>query len=743
MKIKTDITVVGGGIAGMCAAVAAARNGASVALINDRPMLGGNNSSECRVHMSSAASSGNPSFYLRETGIADELKMKIFHYNPRYESKKDFDLTDMAFLQFIKDEENIKLFLSTAAYDVTKENGLIKSVKAYNSKTEQEYEFESPYFIDASGDGIISFKSGAECRQGRESKNEYGESLAPDKADSHTMGSCLMYTTAKADHPVPFVRPPFAYDYIKEGMFEKLNDPSTGRGFPLTIENVHSVWWMSYGGMGDTIKDEDNIHLELKKLVYGFWDYVKNSGKYKGSENYYIDWMAPFPAKRESRRVMGEYVLTQNDIQEHTDFEDQVATAGWPIDVHDVGGIYGHDMTTTWTALNTVYGLPLRMMYSKDIDNLMLAGRIVSATHIAMGSFRVMQTLGAMGQAIGTAAAMCVKEHIMPKDISHSEARIEVLRKTLQHDGQFLIGKKECTGKAENAKIYASSVAECENSAVETTVVLDKKYFQVFPLNSNEFESVEIYVENDKASDTELNYTLYESVLPGAYNPDNALGSGSCEIKGDFKGFIKIALPVSGFKNNRVLLGFAENENLKLGISSKRVTGAPALIKTYNEIAHDEIKQFRDCIINSIGGKTYVDYCFTFKNLKNSDAVYKAENVINGYSRPYINTNVWVSGQKHPSLTVEFEKPEDIKECILIHNAQLETDHFSEPIEVLNKDFDVTFITENGEKKTEIRDNFLGQTVIKEELERVSKIRIDFISNNGKDTTELYAIKVF
>ena len=273
--------------------------------------------------------------------------------------------------------------------------------------------------------------------------------------------------------------------------------------------------------------------------------------------------------------------------------------------------------------------------------------------------------------------------------------------------------------------------------------MLDKKYFQVLPLNSNEFESVEIYVENNKASDTELNYTLYASVRPGAYNPDNALGSGSCEIKGDFKGFIKIALPVSGFKNNRVLLGFAENENLKLGISSKRVTGAPALIKTYNEIAHDEIKQFRDCIINSIGGKTYVDYCFTFKNLKNSDAVYKAENVINGYSRPYINTNVWVSGQKHPSLTVEFEKPEDINECILIHNAQLETDHFSEPIEVLNKDFDVTFITENGEKKTEIRDNFLGQTVIKEKLERVSKIRIDFISNNGKDTTELYAMKVF
>lgn len=743
MKVQSDLTVVGGGIAGLCVAVAAARNGAKVALVQDRPVLGGNNSSECRVHLSSAASSGNPSFYLRETGIVDELKLKIFHYNSRYESKCDFDLTDMTFLQFVKDEPNISLYLSTAAYDVVTQDGLIKIVKAYNSRTETYYEFESPFFVDASGDAVVSYKAGAECRQGREASSEFGESLAPEEADTHTMGSCLMYTVAKAEHPVPFVRPPFAYDFEKEGLFEKLNNPATGRNFPLTIQDVHSVWWMSYGGMIDTIKDEDEIYFELKKLVYGFWDYVKNSGKYPGSENYYIDWMAPFPSKRESRRVMGEYILTQNDVQNHPDFPDQVATAAWALDVHDVGGIYGKDMTTTWTALDTIYGLPLRMMYSKDFNNLMLAGRIVSATHIAMGSFRVMQTLGAMGQAVGTAAAMCRKKKLYPKDIAHSPELMKELQNMLQRDGQFLVGIPEDVGVAKDALVTASSYIVPENTQVEKFVYLDKKYYQVLPLNEDCFESVEVYVKNDTSKDTYLSYALYESEIPSAYNPDYILVEDKVLVKANTEGYVQIQNHIRGIKNKRVLLGFHENVNLQLGISSKRVTGAPALLKTYSELAHDEMKQFRDCYINSTGGKCIKDYCFTFRNLRNADEVYGPQNVTNGYSRPYIGTNIWVTDEKQPSLTMRFAQAKNIEEIILIHNAQLEVDHFSEPIDCLNRDFDIIIVTDAGEKTIEVRNNFLGSTKVSAVCDGVKEIRIKILSNYGKEQTELYAVKVF
>lgn len=743
MKVQSDLTVVGGGIAGLCVAVAAARNGAKVALVQDRPVLGGNNSSECRVHLSSAASSGNPSFYLRETGIVDELKLKIFHYNSRYESKHDFDLTDMTFLQFVKDEPNISLYLSTAAYDVVTQDGLIKIVKAYNSRTETYYEFESPFFVDASGDAVVSYKAGAECRQGREASSEFGESLAPEEADNHTMGSCLMYTVAKAEHPVPFVRPPFAYDFEKEGLFEKLNNPATGRNFPLTIKDVHSVWWMSYGGMIDTIKDEDEIYFELKKLVYGFWDYVKNSGKYPGSENYYIDWMAPFPSKRESRRVMGEYILTQNDVQNHPDFPDQVATAAWALDVHDVGGIYGKDMTTTWTALDTIYGLPLRMMYSKDFNNLMLAGRIVSATHIAMGSFRVMQTLGAMGQAVGTAAAMCRKKNLYPKDIAHSPELMKELQNMLQRDGQFLVGIPEDVGVAKDALVTASSYTVPENTRVEKFVCLDKKYYQVLPLNEDCFESVEVYVKNDTSKDTYLSYALYESEIPSAYNPDYMLAEDKVLVRANTEGYVQIQNNIRGIKNQRVLLGFHENVNLQLGVSSKRVTGAPALLKTYSELAHDEMKQFRDCYFNSTGGKCIKDYCFTFRNLKNADEVYAPQNVTNGYSRPYIGTNIWVTDEKQPCLTIRFTQAKNIEEIILIHNAQLEVDHFSEPIDCLNRDFDIIIVTDAGEKTIEVRNNFLGSTKVSSVCDGVKEIRIQFLSNYGKEQTELYAVKVF
>ena len=743
MIIKSDLTVVGGGIAGICAAVTAARHGVKVALVNDRPVLGGNSSSECRVHFSSAASSGNPSYYLRETGVVDELKLQLFHFNPRYREKKDYDLTDIAFLQFIKNEPNISLFLSTAAYDTVVEKGELKVVKAYNSRTETYYEFESPLFVDASGDAVVSYKAGAECRQGREGKDEYGEDLAPEKADNHTMGSCFMYTIDKADHPVPFVRPPFAYDYIKDGILEKVNRPETGRNLPLSIEQVCSVWWMSYGGMIDTIKDEAEIDLELKKLVYGFWDYVKNSGNYPGSENYYINWMAPFPAKRESRRVMGDYLLKQGDIQNHIDFPDQVATGSWPIDAHDVGGIYGNIFTTSWAALKTTYGMPFRMMYSKDIPNLLLAGRIVSATHVAMGSFRVMQTLGAMAQAVGTAAAICLKRQIMPRDLANDKSLVKELQNTLQRDGQFLIGIKEEVGLAESATITASSYAVPYNTQFEKWVDLDKCLLQALPINDDRFESVELYIKNVSEKPQVFSLKISESELPGAYNADRELASVDIPVEPNFEGWVKVEAPIKGIRNNRVIISYVKNENIKLAVSTKRVMGAPMLIFLTGGIIPDETKKFGDTIRGESGGLVNISYCTLFKDLQCADEVYNPKNVINGWSRPYMGTNVWVSEDERPTLSLKWDKAVDINEIHLMHNAAIEDDHFSEPIGSINKDFDIVLITEERSERIEIRDNYLGLNKIPAKCDGVKEIRIEFLANYGKAETELFSVKVF
>lgn len=743
MIIKSDLTVVGGGIAGICAAVTAARHGLKVALLNDRPVLGGNSSSECRVHFSSAASSGNPSYYLRETGVVDELKLHLFHFNPRYRDKKDYDLTDVAFLQFIKNEPNISLFLSTAAYDTVVEDGELKVVKAYNSRTETYYEFESPLFVDASGDAVVSYKAGAEYRMGREGRDEYNEDLAPEVADDHTMGCCFMYTIDKADHPVPFVRPPFAYDYIKDGMLEKVNRPLTGRNLPLSIEQVCSVWWMSYGGLINTIKDEAEIDLELKKLVYGFWDYVKNSGNYPGSENYYINWMAPFPAKRESRRVMGDYLLTQGDIQNHVDFPDQVATGSWPIDAHDVGGIYGNLFTTSWAALKTTYGMPFRMMYSKDIKNLFLAGRIVSATHVAMGSFRVMQTLGAMAQAVGAAAAICKEKGIPPRDLANDKALVKELQDSLQRDGQFLIGIKEDVGLAKDATVSASSYTTPRATEFEKWVDLDKFLMQALPIDGDRFQSVELYIKNASNKESVFSIEISESELPGAYNADKLLKKVDLPVAANFEGWVKVEAPIEEIKNNRVILSFVKNEDIKLAVSTERVMGAPMLIFLTGGIIPDETKKFGDTIKGESGGLVNISYCTLFKNLECAENVYAPKNVTNGWSRPYMGANVWVSEDENPSLTLKWQTAVDINEIHLMHNAAIEDDHFSEPIGSINKDFDIILKTADGEQKIEIRDNYLGLNKIPAKYSGVEEIRIEFLQNYGAPKTELFTVKVF
>ena len=738
IEIKSDLTVIGAGIAGLCAAVSAARKGLTVSLLNDRTVLGGNNSSECRVHMSSGASAGNPSCYVRETGIVDELKLRIFHQNPRYESKKDFDLTDMAFFQFVHEQENIFLFTSTAAYDAETVDGKIKGVLAYNSRTETTYRFVSAYYCDASGDGLVSFKAGAECRMGREGKDEYNESLAPEVGDEHTMGCCLMYTTAKADHPIKFTRPPFAYDYSKPEIYNKIVHPDAGKYFADKAENICSVWWMSYGGLLNTIKDEDEIYLELKKLVYGFWDHFKNSGKWENSEYYYIDWMAPFAAKRESRRVMGDYVLNENDILNIKEFEDAVATASWPIDVHDVNGIYGDVFPTTWKPLRTYYNLPFKMMYSKDIDNLFLAGRIVSSSHVAMGSFRVMQTLGAMAQAVGEAAAICKDNGIMPRQLANDKKYVQMLQENLQKTGQFIVGKKESIGLFEGATVTSSAIRKLENTACDRLTVLEKPYLQGLPIKDDTFSGVELYFDNsDSVSHTQI-CEIYESELPGAYNPDRLLETVNLEVPARFSGFIKLNCDCRGIKNNKVVIKFNENEFVKIGASKSRFVGAPALLMLPNEL-----KLYRDMPKNDDGGVLNNAYCICFKGLDNAANVYAAENVINGYSRPYINPNIWSSDSDDAYLELTLTKPSDIKEIHIALNAELDSDHFAEDIETLFKDYDIIVTTKNGKVTKQVRDNYLGYNIIEIGEKDVVSVKICNIKTYGSKFKEIYTVKAF
>ncbi len=734
-KIVSDFTVIGGGMAGISAAVSAARLGLKVALVEARDVLGGNASSENRVHYAGAGNQ-SLSYYAREAGIADEIKLHVFHMNPRYNFKEDYHLSDMALFSFVRNEKNITLYTGTAAYDVVTEKGCVRQVFARRTRTEEDFCFESPYFADASGDGIIGLLSGASYRMGREAKSEYGESMAPDKADDLTMGSCILFTVGKADHPIPFVRPDFAYDYRKDDILKWVERPQTGRSLPRSLDGCDGIWWLEYGGMQNTIADHDAIDLELKRLVYGFWDYVKNSGAYQNTEPYYIKWIAPAPAKRESRRFAAAYTLREQDVVERTPFYDTVSTGGWCIDVHDPGGVYGTADTSTFRALPGTYGIPYRCMYSKDVPNLFLCGRIAGTTHVAHGSVRVMQTLAAMAQAVGTAAYLCKRDGLLPRDVADKE-RVKELQKLLQRNGQYIPFLKEDVGKAAEATVTASSTARLTNPHGERQCP-PGGYALAIPLKGTTFDSVELAFKNDTDEEKTVPARLFRLKRQDSYETGECLAETTVTLPPRADGFFPVVFHCENVPEHVAVIAVGKCDGVWLYATDRHVTGAPGFYAGENGICgrfhiYEEARKINH-------------FCTpTFRNVLPDDDFYAPANVIDGISRPMGLPHVWRAPiEDDPTLTLTFDKPQDVNEIQILFNGQTENDHFSTCVETLVKDFDVKITLFDG--STQVfgeTDNYLALRRFHQHFSDVTAIDICIHSTYENPYAEIFSVKIF
>lgn len=408
-----DFVVVGGGMSGICTAIAAARHGVHTALIQNRSVLGGNASSEIRVHINGAGR--NHGFHNAiESGIILELLMENMKRNPQY----SFYVHDKILWEKVKFQENLDLYLNTNLEAAKMNGSKIQSITAVQNTTEIVFEYEAELFADTTGDATLADLSGADYIIGRESKNEYGESLAPDKADCHTMGNTVLFSTIDMGYKIPFHRPGWAYEITEK----RLANRKIG-------ELTHGYWWVELGGdHRSTITEAEEIQTELMKYVYGVFDYIKNSGKFD-ADNLAIDWIASIPGKRESRRVYGDYVLTQNDIDRACRFEDAIAYGGWPMDAHTIGGIEAKQKEkeegTIWNVVEDVYTIPYRCIYSRNVDNLYIGGRAISASHMAMTSSRVIATCAVVGQAIGTAASIANEQHLTPREVGKYIVRLQ------------------------------------------------------------------------------------------------------------------------------------------------------------------------------------------------------------------------------------------------------------------------------------------------------------------------------
>ena len=397
---KFDFVVVGGGIAGMCAAVSAARLGCNVALVNDRPVLGGNNSSEVRVHLGGYS----------EVGPNDGLGRMIreFGHTRKGNAQPASNYEDDRKQEFIDNEENVTLFANCRATRVRMDGNRIAAVLIQDVVTGKVCWLEAPLFSDCTGDGTIGYLAGADWRMGREARSEYGESLAPEQADSMVMGASVQWYSVKKDGRTTF--PEFSY------------------GVTFNEDNCEKVtmgeWTWETGMNLNQVTDAERIRDYGLLVIYSNWSYLKNHKKDNARwADRDLEWVAYIAGKRESRRLLGDYILKQDDIDKNVFHEDASFTTTWSIDLHfpdpDNSRNFPGAEFKTATVHNWIYpyAVPYRCLYSRNIDNLFMAGRNISQTHVALGTTRVMRTTGMMGEVVGMAASLCYKYSCSPRDV--------------------------------------------------------------------------------------------------------------------------------------------------------------------------------------------------------------------------------------------------------------------------------------------------------------------------------------
>ena len=378
--VDADFVVVGGGLPGTCAAVAAARRGLSVVLVQDRPVLGGNGSSEIRVW--SAGEMRYP--------LVKELRGWFMNRAP------DMALSDAHRMRIVENERGLRVFLRTRAYGVEKSGDRIEAVKALDWGRNRRVKFRAPLFCDATGDGWIGWYAGADSRMGREARSEHDESFAPEKADSDTLGASLMWTSSEANMAIPFSAPwaePWAQGEAA----------------------VNGEWNWEYGIHRNMIEEGEAIRDRLLLAVYGAFSLAKRDPV---NSRRVLNFLPYLLGKRESRRLMGDWVLSERDVTERRPFEDAIASGSWSVDLHYDDAKPGVDFLTTCRQPHYGrYWIPYRSIYSRNVPNLFVAGRCFSCTHVGLGSPRVMCTLAQLGVAAGEAAAMCRRDGCLPRGV--------------------------------------------------------------------------------------------------------------------------------------------------------------------------------------------------------------------------------------------------------------------------------------------------------------------------------------
>jgi len=674
-----DLVVVGGGMAGVCCAITAARQGIKVALIQDRPVLGGNASSEVRLWVLGATSHmGNNNRWSREGGVIDEILVENTFRN----KEGNPVLFDMVLVDKVLAEKNIELFLNTMVYDVEKSSvDVISQVTAFNPQNQTKYFFKAELFADCSGDGIVSYLSGASYRIGAEDKEEHLELFAPDKNEyGELLGHSIFFYMKDTGKPVKYVAPDFALRNVEESI-PKLMKPE----YFNTGQHGCKYWWLEYGGRMDTIHDTETIKFELWKVVYGIWDYIKNSGRYPEAASYTLEWVGVIPGKRESRRFKGHYMLTQQDVIEQRNHYDSVAMGGWSIDLHPSDGVYSDKNGCNQWHSKGVYPIPYRCYVSYDIRNLYIGGRLMSASHVAFGSSRVMCTSAHGAQAIGMSAALCIKGRCKPADFIEPEA-VKIIQRSLINTGQYIPQLKlnAFGGLAARAEISASS--ELKLSEIKKSGSYFKLDYPVAMLLPMKRKVPHIQMIAKSEENTTIDVQIRTSIKKFNFTPDAILFQKSYDvIKGEQT--IDIDFDELGIEKGYYFICIMKNPAVQIAESNQLITGIMAVFNYQNPAVSNYGAQKPT---EEIGVDSFEFWCpkrrpqgknlaFTFNPPLDG---FRIDHIKNEIFRPVVESNAWVADltDADPTIVLKWNEVQRINEIRLFFDT--DADHAMENVQM-------------------------------------------------------------
>ncbi len=738
---KFELVVCGGGLAGVCAALAASRLGLKTALIQDRPVPGGNSSSEVRVPLAGAAN-GNP--WAREGGIIEELTLteRFNNFTSRRESMVN-DVWDLVLYDACRREDNLSLYLDTTIRNVATDGKRVVSVAASQLASESEMEFKADLFIDATGDGTIAYLAGAAYRMGREGTEEFDEIWAPDEPDMGIMGSTILFAVKDVGKPVPFNPPPWVEKYPADSSILKTRFHQRPPGH----------WWIEVGYPFHTIYDNDKIRDELMRHVLGIWDHLKNQEDH-GFANYALDWIGKIPGKRESRRIIGDYILNGNDVMQGRIFPDAVAHGGWYFDLHTPGGILAKDQFPEPTYGDAslidlcevpVYSIPLRSLYSRDIENLFLSGRDISVTHVALGSTRLMGTCAALGQAVGTCAWLCKKHEILPEEVFPD--KINLLQQQLLKDDQYVPGAKneDQADLARTAKVAATSCSPLIFSEPTTPRQLDVPLGILIPVTTDTLDKVSFLMEVSENTHVTIHVRSTERTCD--FEDETDIASATSKVAAGGKTWVDFHFAVRTKPDRLYWLAFDSNPEVI-------VYGSPQFPPTGTVSLHKPFKKWH-----------YLKPSISWHNL---EAVhnrwnlclkteplqypYEAKNLLSGVTRPDYWTNIWISDpdQALPqSAVLEFDSAISLNTVYLTFDTNLglttnlHLPTWQAPIETV-RDYRLCYEL-NGEWKDigTFRDNYLRRRVHRFQRITADKIKIKVLSTWGDPSARLYEMRVY